>query len=67
MSADCRVVGVGRDVENPKVLVVYFSGEPTDDQLREVHERLSRLGFSQRLREAGYLRRPSFRSLPSDE
>jgi hypothetical protein len=32
------VSGVSRDAEHPHALVVYFRREPTDDELRALHE-----------------------------
>ena len=33
-----RVSGVSRDAECPKALIVFFEREPTDDQMRALHE-----------------------------
>ena len=33
-------VGVGRDAENPRALSIVFDREPTDDELRALHEGL---------------------------
>ena len=35
-----KVLGVGRDADNAKVLVVYFEREPSDDDLRRTHDLL---------------------------
>lgn len=35
-----RVSGVSRDAECPKALVVFFQREPTDDEMRALHELL---------------------------
>jgi len=53
MKLTVRLLGVSRDAENSKSLIVSFDGEPTDDDLRAVsdavrdisesfHERLGR-------------------------
>lgn len=38
-----RVAGVSRVGDNAKVLMVSFDREPTDDELRKVHQHLERL------------------------
>jgi hypothetical protein len=35
-----RVLGVGRVADNAKALIVYFEWEPSDDDLRVLHESL---------------------------
>lgn len=35
-----RVVGIGRDAENEKALVIYFTGKPSDDDMRRIHDLL---------------------------
>lgn len=37
--------GVVRDAENPKALTVMFDREPTDDELRAIHEYISMVGL----------------------
>lgn len=34
------VDGVGRDADNPRCLIVYTRTEPTDDEMRALHEML---------------------------
>ena len=33
-----RVRGVGRVVDEPKALLVFLDGQPTDDHIRSLHE-----------------------------
>lgn len=38
------VMGVSRDAECPKSLTVFFRREPTDDEMRALHDWLRKLG-----------------------
>lgn len=39
---ELRVIGVSRDAENNKVLLVSFTRQPSDKELREFHDRLTK-------------------------
>jgi hypothetical protein len=36
-TARARIVGVSRNAEDPRVLIVHYSDEPTDDDIRALH------------------------------
>lgn len=36
-----RACGIGRMADNDKALLVYFDRRPTDDEMRDIHDRLS--------------------------
>lgn len=38
MTERLKVNGVGRDPENARVINVFFSREPTDDEMRAFHD-----------------------------
>lgn len=38
--SDLRVLGIGRDAENPKALSLAMNAEPSDDDIRMVHDML---------------------------
>lgn len=44
-AAKPRVIGVGRDAENPQAVVVVFTGPLEDDQLRAFHDAIRDLPF----------------------
>lgn len=37
-----RIQGIGRMADNPNALAIYLSGEPSDDDMREIHNILYR-------------------------
>jgi len=46
-----RVIGVGRDAEMPRGLMLYMNREPTDDEMRAIHDGNAGLAAARAIRE----------------
>lgn len=66
MKLTVRTLGVGRDAEAPKSLVIHFDGTPTDDDLRVVHEAVRDISESFGERVAREMREGTARFINAD-
>jgi hypothetical protein len=37
---EAKVIGIGRDKDNPMAVILYFEHPLTDDEMRRLHDRL---------------------------